>query len=66
MATFYEKAQQKSSMPRAGKIAQQVKVLASNPEDFRMILGSHILGGENWPPQVVPWPLYACHGMMVA
>lgn len=34
MATLDEKAQQKSSLPRAGKTAQQVKVLASNPEDL--------------------------------
>lgn len=47
VATLDEKAQQKYSIPRAGKIAHQVKVLAFNPEDFRMIPGFHILGGEN-------------------
>lgn len=45
----------------AGKVALQVKVLATKPDDQSLIAGTHRVEGENWVLQVLPWPPYSHH-----
>lgn len=41
----------------ASKLAQQLKTLASKPGNLSSIHGTHMIEGENYPPEVVFWPL---------
>lgn len=37
----------------AGKMAQEIKVLATEPEDLSVILRTPMIGGNIWHPQVL-------------